>query len=267
MANRYHHLSTLHGIELFEARLSTQSFARHSHEGFAIGAIAQGMGGYFCRGEDMILPRGSLSLMNPEEPHTGHAHSARLHYNMLYASEDAVRAVLGITRLRGFRDVSPSGGGVEFGALLSRLADLLTQGAGSGWDLAVEETVHDALAAVFVTHGEARLRDPGAEPAAIATVRAAIQTSVAEGDDLSLRRLADLAQLHPSYLVRSFRQAVGISPHAYALRCRVERAKAALIAGQSGADAAQEAGFYDQSHMIRHMRRQIGVTPRDLTVH
>lgn len=266
MTNRYHHLSALHGIELFEARLSTQSFARHSHEGFAIGAIAQGVGGYVCRGANMVLPAGSLSLMNPEEPHTGHAHSARLHYNMLYASEEAVRAVLGIEALRGFREVTPQGGGAELSALLARLAELLNV-AGSGRDLAIGETVHDALALVFVIHGGARLRRPGAEPTAIAKVRDAIHEGVAEGGDISLRRLGELAQLHPSYLVRSFRRAVGISPHAYALRCRVERAKAAIIAGQSGTEAAQEAGFFDQSHMIRHMRRQIGVTPRHLTVH
>ncbi|WP_425645316.1 AraC family ligand binding domain-containing protein [Agrobacterium leguminum] len=40
--NRYHHISRDHGVELFEAAFSTQTFARHAHEGFAIGAIAEG---------------------------------------------------------------------------------------------------------------------------------------------------------------------------------------------------------------------------------
>ncbi|MBL3562721.1 AraC family ligand binding domain-containing protein, partial [Rhodovulum sulfidophilum] len=57
--NRYHHISWLGGIELFEAAFSTQTFPRHAHEGFAIGAISEGAGGYLCRGENMVLPAGS----------------------------------------------------------------------------------------------------------------------------------------------------------------------------------------------------------------
>ncbi len=41
-ANRYHHLSWLNGVDLFEAAFSSQTFSRHAHEGFSIGAIAEG---------------------------------------------------------------------------------------------------------------------------------------------------------------------------------------------------------------------------------
>ncbi|WP_202814998.1 AraC family ligand binding domain-containing protein [Aureimonas ureilytica] len=47
----------------------SQTFGRHSHEGFAIGAIAAGVGGYRLRGANVLLPQGSLSLMNPDEAH------------------------------------------------------------------------------------------------------------------------------------------------------------------------------------------------------
>ena len=117
--NRYHHLGWLHGIELFEAAFSTQTFSRHAHEGFAIGAIAEGVGGYFCRGETMLLPTGSLSLMNPEEPHTGYATTSWLRYNMLYASEAAVCAVLELRSLRGFSTVAPEDKGLAISQGLS----------------------------------------------------------------------------------------------------------------------------------------------------
>ncbi|MEJ2030941.1 MAG: helix-turn-helix transcriptional regulator, partial [Maritimibacter sp.] len=79
--------------------------------------------------------------------------------------------------------------------------------------------------------------------------------------------LAGLVDLHPSYLIRSFKKAMGLTPHAYLIQRRVDRARLALIGGASGAEAAQIAGFYDQSHMIRHLKRQIGVTPARLQVH
>lgn len=70
--SRFHHLAWHHGIELFEAEFCSQTFTRHAHEGFAIGVIAEGAGGDVCREKSMVLPAGSLSLMNPEEAHTGH---------------------------------------------------------------------------------------------------------------------------------------------------------------------------------------------------
>ena len=63
----------LPGIELFHADFSGQPFGRHSHDAFAVGASVQGVGDYQCRGQRHALPAGTLSLMNPEEPHTGHA--------------------------------------------------------------------------------------------------------------------------------------------------------------------------------------------------
>lgn len=53
--NRFHHLEWLYGIEFFQANFDDHLFGRHSHEGFAIGSIIEGVGGYFCRGENMVL--------------------------------------------------------------------------------------------------------------------------------------------------------------------------------------------------------------------
>ena len=75
---------------LFHADFSGQAFGRR-HSAFAIGSILHGVGGYQCRGR-RHAPAGTLSLMNPEEPHTGHAESERLVYRMLYVEERACSA-------------------------------------------------------------------------------------------------------------------------------------------------------------------------------
>jgi AraC-like DNA-binding protein len=268
-SNRYHHLTWLNGIELFEADFHDQTFGRHSHEGFAIGAISAGVGGYQCRGETMVLPHGSLSLMNPEEAHTGHSNAGRLRYKMLYANEEAVRALLDLSQLKGFREVNPQDRGLELTWALETLARRLNAPEGeAGRRLGIEEAVQAVLTTVFETHGGAERRPAGRESAAITVIKHAIETGLVDGAaDLSLGGLARLVELHPNYLVRSFSQALGLSPHAYALQCRVGRAKAALVAGMSGAEAAQEAGFCDQSHMIRQFRRHLGVTPSALRAH
>lgn len=265
--NIYHHLGWLHGIELFEAAFSTQTFGRHAHEGFAIGAIVEGAGGYDCRGESMVLPAGSLSLMNPEEPHTGHAAAGRVRYNMLYVSENAVRAFLGLRHLRGFSAIAPQDKGLSLTQALTALAHRLNTPAKADWQIAVEETAHDVLAQAFIHYGGAELRAAGHEPAAVRLVRARIAAGVDAGEMLTLAELADEAQLNVSYLIRSVKRATGLTPHAHILQARVDRARRMLLDGTPAAEAAIAAGFCDQAHLIRQFRRHYGVTPGALIRH
>lgn len=264
---RYHHLSWLYGVEVFEADLRSQTFGRHSHEGFAIGAIAAGVGGYRLRGANVLLPQGSLSLMNPDEAHTGHAASGELRYDMLYASEEAVRALLGLRDLAGFADVAPEDRGGALARRLTYLAAALNTDRATDRRLAIEEGVQSVLAATFVRHGRAELRPPGREPRAVTELRERIAAAVEEGTSLSLGDLAAAIGLHPSYLVRSVRQSTGLTPHAMVIQRRVWRARDLLGVGMPAAQAAITAGFSDQAHMIRMFRRHFGVTPGAMIRH
>nr|WP_272213061.1 AraC family transcriptional regulator [Marinicella sp. W31]MDC2879002.1 AraC family transcriptional regulator [Marinicella sp. W31] len=251
----------------FEAAFSTQTFARHAHEGFAIGAIAEGVGGYLCRGESMVLPVGSLSLMNPEEPHTGHAAAERVRYNMLYASEAAVRAVLGVRSLRGFAEIAPRDRGFRLSQALAGLAACLNSPRMADHRLAVAEAAHAVLAEAFTQYGRAELRRAGNEPAAIRAMLDFIADGVAAGEPLSLPDMAAAVSLNPSYLIRSTIRATGLTPHGHVLRARLGHARRLLLDGTPAVEAAISAGFCDQAHLIRHFRRHYGVTPGALIRH
>jgi AraC-like DNA-binding protein len=58
-----------------------------------------------------------------------------------------------------------------------------------------------------------------------------------------------------------FKGATGAPPHAYQTQLRVTRAKQLLLAGQLLKEVAQEVGFFDQSHLLRHFRRHTGISP------
>lgn len=80
--------------------------------------------------------------------------------------------------------------------------------------------------------------------------------------DLSLNELAAVAGLSPSHFNALFKQATNQPAHQFVVRCRVERAMSLLSTSRlSLAEIASQAGFYDQSHMARCMRRVAGVTP------
>lgn len=83
--------------------------------------------------------------------------------------------------------------------------------------------------------------------------------------DLSLEKLALVAQVSASHLKTLFKRSMGLPVHAYVIQRRVERAKALLVSGQrSVGEVALEAGFSHQSHLARCMRRVLGVTPMSL---
>jgi AraC family transcriptional regulator len=84
------------------------------------------------------------------------------------------------------------------------------------------------------------------------------------GDHLALEELAEVAGVSPFHFARQFKTATGHPPHDYLIRLRVDRAQE-LIHQHSHewtlAAIAHECGFADQSHMARHFKRVLGVSP------
>lgn len=80
-------------------------------------------------------------------------------------------------------------------------------------------------------------------------------------DAIYVQDLAALAGLSVCRFVTVFRQQVGLTPHRFICHRRVRYAKALLREGVPMAQAASEAGFFDQSHLSRHFKSICGVTP------
>ena len=81
---------------------------------------------------------------------------------------------------------------------------------------------------------------------------------------ISVKALARLANLSVCYFVRAFKQSVGVTPHDYLVRKRVERTMELLAdTDLSLSEIALAAGFADQSHCARRFRQHVGMSPRD----
>ncbi|WP_421790409.1 helix-turn-helix domain-containing protein [Hyphobacterium sp.] len=92
-----------------------------------------------------------------------------------------------------------------------------------------------------------------------------LRDQIEAGVPVDLNRAGQNFGLHPAHISRGFRKWFGAPPSLYALRCRMSRAVEALAAGEAAADAALDAGFADQSHLIRTLKRETGFTPKQLT--
>jgi len=103
---------------------------------------------------------------------------------------------------------------------------------------------------------------PAAPPTAVLKVVELMRRRLHES--LRIEELADAAGLSHFHFARQFKTATGHPPHEYLIRLRVDRAQE-LIA-QRGRDwtltaIAHDCGFVDQSHMARHFKRVLGITP------
>jgi len=83
--------------------------------------------------------------------------------------------------------------------------------------------------------------------------------------DLGLGEIANAAGLSVSHFKALFRKSLGMPPHQYLIRRRVERAAMQLRGGNIPiGQVALENGFCHQSHLALHTRRVLGLTPQEL---
>ena len=78
---------------------------------------------------------------------------------------------------------------------------------------------------------------------------------------LPLAELAALSRLSVWRFSTVFRHHLGASPHRYICALRVKRVQALMAQGMTPAVAASCVGFYDQSHLTRHFKSTVGLTP------
>lgn len=78
---------------------------------------------------------------------------------------------------------------------------------------------------------------------------------------LDLSTLAQRIGMSRFRILRVFKRRYGLPPHAYQLQLRLGLAQRSLREGLRPAEVAAEYGFVDQSHLTRHFKRLVGVTP------
>ncbi|MCY1290518.1 HTH-type transcriptional activator RhaS [compost metagenome] len=82
---------------------------------------------------------------------------------------------------------------------------------------------------------------------------------------ISVAEMAQVACLSPSHFHAQFKDSVGLTPHQYLLKTRLDRAARLLReSDQSLVRIAEECGFSSQSALTTAMRRYLGLTPKRL---
>ncbi|WP_405805705.1 AraC family transcriptional regulator [Streptomyces sp. NBC_00210] len=248
------------GLDLLRARYVRHSFARHSHEGFVLGAVRRGI-------EDVVMPQGTIRarpgtvvMINPEVPHSAHAGVPEgWSYATLYPSSQLIADIAEEeTTLRGTVGFAET---IVDDEDTARLIAAVHRAAEEGNALAADSLLRIAVVRLLRSHGQSL---PARTPLAAGARTAALARNLLEermAEPPSLERLAHELGTSPFALLRAFKAAYGMPPHSWLTNARVRSARRLLEAGTAPAEAAAAVGFTDQPHLNRHFTRIVGVPP------
>lgn len=243
---------------------SVRVFKPHMHRMFSIGAVDRGRVRYEVGGEEAVLEVGALALIGPEVMHSCNSLDPQgRSYYMLYLDVDWCRKVQeSLWQVRSF--VAPQEIMIHDRGLYQRYCE--------GMQVLMDERVHllkkEQLLVELVSETFARVCSPQEERSGaggnIDFLRNKLGSSLR--DDISLESLAKELDANPYTMLRKFKAETGITPHAYRMNCRIEKAREYLRQGMDIAEVALECGFFDQSHMHRYFKAITTVTPKEYQV-
>lgn len=235
-------------------------FPPHFHDTFAIGVIESGAARIRTRRGEWVARAGSILAFAPGEIHSAVPLAATgWSYRMIYPSAEVVR-VAGVGPAEpatSFR--APVLDDDRLGRELLRAQSPLMDGADGP---SVEGRLLGALRRLLARHaadGQGGDHARRLEAELVERARTYLHAHLAE--PLRLATVADVCGVNSFRLIRMFGRVLGVSPYAYLVQLRVNRAQALLRDAASVAEAACACGFADQSHLTRTFKRVVGVPP------
>ena len=81
--------------------------------------------------------------------------------------------------------------------------------------------------------------------------------------ELSIETLAADIFVSQYYLIRKFRNSVGMTPHQFCIQNRIRKSQRILDEEKTIGRIAAEMGFYDQSHFDRAFQKVVGISPSE----
>jgi len=250
------------GVEFLSRAHVADKYDAHMHNCFTIGVTLEGSEHFWCRGAEQVATIGDIALLNPYDVHKGGPGRAGCwSYNTIYASSEVLEAAKDELFKPSHRTLQFSTVVVTDPPVAIAVGALQTEMCRADSALERQGLVLSLFSVLVARYSNVTAvpRKFQLEPLAVRKVRDFIHANYA--DNVSLDDLSECSGLSPFHLLRTFRRAIGMPPHAYLRQIRVERAKQLLAVGTPISEAAAATGFVDQSHLNRVFKRILGMTP------
>jgi AraC-like DNA-binding protein len=251
-----------HNLELLSAFYRFHHFAPHWHDIYVIQIVEHGVNELLCNGKSYFSYPGTIVLINPGEVHTGSSRENHLlRYRSFYFTSGLLKEMM--------RDISGENkGNVLF--ISTVISDLRISNKllyahraieNKADILETDSLLHSAFCKLLVGYSSNSmlLKEPADERSSIFKVQTYLRDRFAE--KIGLIELAKISGLSSFHLLRSFRKVTGLAPFEFLRNVRVERARELLSSGYPIVETAMATGFCDQSHLNRHFKKVLGITP------
>ncbi|WP_419786292.1 AraC family transcriptional regulator [Pseudodesulfovibrio sp.] len=251
---RFNEIPGLEGVTVVRHAGPTPTDARHLHDSLCVGAVESGERTVRVDGGEFTARAGDVIILAP----------GRVHACPDRGTSEYVMIAIPTARLGDFgkpvrTPAEPvADDPVLFGMVLS-LAELAETRTPVMERQGALLALLERLARIGQVPPVETEEEAEPEPERIRSARSHLQTHFAE--EVRLEDLAATAGCSPGRLNRAFARSVGMPPHEYQTLLRIREAKRMLRNGMPLADAALEAGFFDQSHMNRCFAKVMGMTP------
>lgn len=249
-------------VEVLRARFQRHRFGEHAHDGWSLGAMVAGVKDIAPRGEPPNrYSRGDVYVIEPDRAHAGRTVADHgCEYVMVYVSNAEW------LRQCDARGVSPgwlSSAHARNPSLAAHVHGFVTTALSHPERLAVWDgewqLFWDELARVG--GGTASVEAQAAQQQDWRVRRAQDFLRAHYAEEVTLEALASTVSMSVFDLCRKFSGTYGLSPHRYQLVLRVHEAKSRLLRGDAISEVALALGFADQSHLGRHFKSLLGITP------
>ena len=246
---RFWRLPHIPNLELFYGRDVTYHYPLHIHEDHALAIILQGYDVTHHCGSTYTAQCGDVTFIHAGEVHV--SESIGTEYRILNIHPHLLNTI------------AAEVGAVHFFPRISN--DRFLYRSILNLHLKLEQNLSplEHESEFYSTIGRLLMKqNPGVQnesKESVQLVRDYLQSHYAE--NVTLDHLTAITNLSPYYLIRIFRQHVGVPPHEYQTQLRVSRAKQLLRKGNPISEVALETGFFDQSHFSRKFKRIVGVSP------
>ena len=251
-------------LNFLEAFHFDYAYPRHSHDHYVISLIQDGAQSFFHKGTRYTTPPNGLIFINPGIVHTGEpatekGFKLRSIYPTLANMESIAYELTGRHHtIPYFREVRVDD--AKATQMVARLHETLKIEP----DPLIFESHFLATMSYLVSRfADIRLSNDRLKQERDSVRKARIFLEENYARSIHLADIAQHVSLSPYHLLRVFHAEVGIPPHAYLQDFRIRKAQSLLEDGVPPAEVALDVGFYSQSHLNRHFKKIVGITPKE----
>jgi len=233
------------------------------HEEFSIGIVENGISDYFYTGRSETIGKGSVVIINPGDVHSCNPkRGSKWDYKMMYIDAGWFQEMQSEVLNTSTNEFIPSTKNHlchpdiynRFKYLFSLLHD------SNDDQLLIEQSILTFFTDLFLLDQTSQLSQKKTDHRALLIARDFIADQCEK--DIKIDDIARASGLSRSHLIREFRNRFGMTPHAYKIAKRIDKAKVLLRCGLDISTVAVSLGFTDQSHFHRNFKRIVAATPK-----